>query len=87
MYGKKGGGNCFEAPIISFGITDEQLIFNLAPRLSKYQRGTSMKLVSNRGTLAERRKFQSTPVETVFAIKKKHDIKKCRRKVIWYSTF
>ena len=36
MYDTKDAGNYVEAASNFFGITDEQLIFNLAPRLSKH---------------------------------------------------
>ena len=36
MYDTKGGGNYVEAALNSFGITDEQLTLNLAPRLFKH---------------------------------------------------
>ena len=36
MYCTIGGGNYVEASFNSFGITDAQLILNLAPRLSKH---------------------------------------------------
>jgi hypothetical protein len=35
VYGVGGGGNYIEAAMSSFGISDEQLLQNLAPRLSK----------------------------------------------------
>ena len=41
MYDTEGGGDYIKADILSIGINDEQLIQNLAPRLSKKIRGTS----------------------------------------------
>ena len=62
----KGGSNYIKAVSDSFGITDDQSILNLAPQLSKHIRVTFTKLVSNCGTVAGRRKSQSTSVETTF---------------------
>ena len=36
VYDIKCGGNLIEAAVDSFGITDEQLILNLAPQLSRH---------------------------------------------------
>ncbi len=41
VYDVEGGGDYIEAAITSFGISDEQLLKNLAPRLSKMIKDTS----------------------------------------------
>ena len=73
VYNTKGGGNYIEAAFDSFGITDEQLILNLAPRLSKHIKEVPLlNWCPTVEQLLEEESVSQLLVKLLSAMKKKH---------------
>ena len=72
-YGTKGGGDYVEVAFNSFGITDEQLIVNLAHRLSTHSKaGTPLNWYPTVKQLLEEKRFRQLLLRLLSAMKKKH---------------
>ena len=88
VYGIKDGVNYMEAAFDSFGITDEQLILKLPPRLSKHI--NEVPLLNWCPTVEQFLEEESVSqllIELISAMKKKHGHKEYWRKIILHSTF
>ena len=73
VYDTKSGGNYIEAAFDSFGITDEQLILNLAPRLSKHIKEVPLlNWCPTVEQLLEEESVSQLLVKPLSAMKKKH---------------